>query len=221
MLAYTQSLPKLYDDWTLTVPLPEIDQPVGELDVRGARQGLRATASCTSTSHAIDGQRATATTRSSRTSARGRRSSATRSSCTSAIRAHDATVATPDRRRRPLPARARAGRCSTARRRAYTPRTWVILDDVSASRDAMERRRRRISSMRSCASSTRTTRSRVDRVRRHRAHEARARPACSTSIARALRDRARARGRRRCDRLRGRARRGDASCSPASRPTTR
>ena len=36
MLAYTQSLPKLYDDWTLDVPLPEVDQPVGELalDVR-------------------------------------------------------------------------------------------------------------------------------------------------------------------------------------------
>ena len=33
MLAYTQSLPKLYDDWTLTVPLPDVDQPVGELDI--------------------------------------------------------------------------------------------------------------------------------------------------------------------------------------------
>jgi hypothetical protein len=33
MLAYTQSLPRLYDDWTLTVPLPEVDQPVGTLDV--------------------------------------------------------------------------------------------------------------------------------------------------------------------------------------------
>ena len=31
LLAYTQSLPRLYDDWSLTVPLPEVDLPVGEV----------------------------------------------------------------------------------------------------------------------------------------------------------------------------------------------
>ncbi len=32
MIAYTQSLPKLYSDWTLTIPLPEVDEPVGTMN---------------------------------------------------------------------------------------------------------------------------------------------------------------------------------------------
>ena len=52
LIAYTQSVQKLYDDYTLTVPLPEVDLPVGDLqfDVR-----MKGCANCevTSTSHKI------------------------------------------------------------------------------------------------------------------------------------------------------------------------
>ena len=46
MLAYTQSLPKLYDDWTLTVPLPEVDQPVGDVSTSRCASRAARTASC-------------------------------------------------------------------------------------------------------------------------------------------------------------------------------
>ncbi|MGE5183036.1 MAG: VIT domain-containing protein, partial [Acidobacteriota bacterium] len=53
LLAYTQSLPELYDDWTLTVPLPEVDRPVGELDATVRVAGC-AGCELSSTSHAIN-----------------------------------------------------------------------------------------------------------------------------------------------------------------------
>jgi hypothetical protein len=33
LVVHTQSLPRLYDDWTLVVPLSELDLPVGVFDV--------------------------------------------------------------------------------------------------------------------------------------------------------------------------------------------
>jgi hypothetical protein len=53
MVAYTQSLPKLYSDWTLSVPLPEVDQPVGTLDVSVRVKGC-AGCELSSTSHRIE-----------------------------------------------------------------------------------------------------------------------------------------------------------------------
>ncbi len=32
--AYTQTLPRLYDDWTLTVPLPDLDEPVDDVAIK-------------------------------------------------------------------------------------------------------------------------------------------------------------------------------------------
>jgi len=136
VLAYTQSLPRLYSDWTLSVPLPEIDQPVGEVafDVT-----IRGCANCevTSTSHRI----------------------------TVARKGEDALVSynkTSDKIGDSLVLRVRDTRQEVAvahhtdgggsylmvrtpaqlerKAREYRPRTWVILDDVSASRGAMERR---------------------------------------------------------------------------------
>ncbi|MEO8701270.1 MAG: VIT domain-containing protein, partial [Kofleriaceae bacterium] len=155
LLAYTQSMPKLYDDWTLTVPLPEVDLPVGELafDVR-----VKGCANCevTSTSHKIavkrtgddavvsykepnarigdslvlhvrDKRKQTVTAFHTVKSAEGR----TRSSAEGDAKSTDGADTF-------VMVRARPELAQTAR--AYRPRTWVILDDVSASRDVMARR---------------------------------------------------------------------------------
>ena len=136
MLAYTQSLPRLYSDWSLSVPLPEIDQPVGEVafDVT-----VRGCANCeiTSTSHRITvdrkGEDAIVTYRG--------RSEQIGDSLV--LRVRDArqevrVAAHADGGDAYLMVRAPAELARTAR--AYRPRTWVILDDVSASRSAMERK---------------------------------------------------------------------------------
>ncbi len=136
MLAYTQSLPKLYDDWTLTVPFPEVDQKVGELafDVR-----IKDCATCelSSTSHQIaqrlDGNDVVVTYR-----AHG---ADLGDSLVVHVRdtRHTATVAThtDDTGTYEL-VRAPAELGGAAQ--PYRKRTWVILDDVSASRDALARR---------------------------------------------------------------------------------
>src|SRR5260221_13056647 len=53
MLAYTQSLPKLYDDWTLTVPLPEGDTLAGTMDAALRVKGC-GKRELTTTSHQIN-----------------------------------------------------------------------------------------------------------------------------------------------------------------------
>jgi tetratricopeptide (TPR) repeat protein len=136
VLAYTQSLPKLYDDWTLTVPLPEVDQPVGEL---GFTVRVKGCANCelTSPSHAIT------VTRSG--------DDALLSYTQTGARAGDSLVVhVRDTRHTPHVATYKDGAESYLMVRApadlaagpttYRPRNWVILDDVSASRDAMARR---------------------------------------------------------------------------------
>ena len=138
MLAYTQSLPSLYSDWTLTVPLPEVDQPVGDVDVAVRDERLRELRAVVDESS--DHRRAQRRRRDrARTTARRRRS-ATRSSL------HVARPAQAGDRRDAHRA-ATSIICWCARRpmlgsepREYRPRTWVILDDVSASRGAIELR---------------------------------------------------------------------------------
>ena len=136
MLAYTQSLPKLYDDWTITVPFPEVDTKVGELafDVR-----VKDCATCelSSTSHQIaqrlDGQDVIVTYR-----AHG---AVLGDSLVIHVRdpRRTATVAThTDDTGTYALVRAPADLHGAAQ--PYKRRSWVILDDVSASRDALARR---------------------------------------------------------------------------------
>jgi tetratricopeptide (TPR) repeat protein len=136
MVAYTQSLPQLYGDWTLTVPLPDVDVPVGDVafDVTIAR-----CASCeiTSTSHKIEVARAGDDARVTYHASgaklgdslvlhvRDARGGAMVSDATDGGE-HFVMVRAP----------AELGGASLA----YKPRTWVIVDDVSASRDAFARR---------------------------------------------------------------------------------
>lgn len=136
MLAYTQSLPKLYDDWTLTVPLPEVDQPVGELDVAVRVKGC-ANCELTSTSHHVEVERTgdDAIVRYKR--------SGERIGDSFVVHVRDRRRATTVATRgeggdRYLMVRAPVA-LGTAPR-VYRPRTWVILDDVSASRSALELR---------------------------------------------------------------------------------
>jgi hypothetical protein len=136
LIAYTQSLPKLYDDYTLAVPLPEVDLPVGELsfDVR-----MKGCANCEimSTSHKVkverSGNDAIVSYREGR-----------------AEIGDSLVLKVRDKRKEPIVAshtsgdgqfvmvRARPDLKTTARE--YRKRTWVILDDVSASRDVFTRR---------------------------------------------------------------------------------
>lgn len=136
VLAYTQSLPRLYDDWTLTVPLPEVDQPVGEL---GFHVRVKGCANCelTSPSHAITVARAGDDAVVSYTQANAQAGD----SLVLHVRdsRHAPTIASyTDGQDRYVMVRASAD--LTTGPVPYRPRTWVILDDVSASRDAMARR---------------------------------------------------------------------------------
>ncbi|HEY4175910.1 MAG TPA: VIT domain-containing protein [Kofleriaceae bacterium] len=136
MVAYTQSLPKLYDDWTLSVPLPELDQPVGEVafDVT-----LRGCGNCevTSPSHAITVDRKGSDAIVSYHKTGGKLGDSL------VLRVRDTRTATTTAKATDgadhfLMVRAPSVLPNVAR--TYKPHQWVILDDVSASRGAMERR---------------------------------------------------------------------------------
>ncbi len=136
MLGYTQSLPKLYDDWTLTVPLPELDQPVGQLSFAVRVKGC-ANCELSSPSHAVtvghDGDDAILTYQKT-----GERLG---DSLVVHVRdtRHAATVASHhDADGTYLMVRAPSDLRAAAH--PYHQRSWVIVDDVSASRGAMERR---------------------------------------------------------------------------------
>jgi hypothetical protein len=136
MVAYTQSLPRLYDDWTLTVPLPEVDLPVGAFDVSVRIKGC-ANCEIASTSHRVDVTR------------EGRDAIATYHHAGEQI-GDSFVVHVRDPRKRTTIARGerggdrylmvRADSAITGAAPAYRPRTWVILDDVSASRSRLELR---------------------------------------------------------------------------------
>ncbi|HVK86145.1 MAG TPA: VIT domain-containing protein, partial [Kofleriaceae bacterium] len=136
MLAYTQSLPRLYGDWSIDVPLPEIDQPVGEVAFDVTVKGC-AQCEITSTSHPVKvepkGADAIVTYRNTKETigdslvlhVRDPRRQATVASHTQGDESYVMVRAASE-----LPREVQT----------YRPRTWVILDDVSASRGAMERR---------------------------------------------------------------------------------
>ncbi len=136
MIAYTQSLPKLYNDWTLSIPLPEVDEPVGEMVVSATIKGC-ANCELSSPGRQIEVKRAGD------------------DAVVSYKRAGDKigdsfVVHVRDARQQATVATAVDGRDSYLMLRApvevggaareYRPRTWVILDDVSASRSPMELR---------------------------------------------------------------------------------
>jgi Vault protein inter-alpha-trypsin domain/von Willebrand factor type A domain/FecR protein len=133
MLAYTQSLSKLYDDWTLTIPLPEVDQPVGAMDV-SVRVKRCASCELSSPSHAIavthDGDDAIVTFR----------QRAVTIGDSFVLRVRDAraqvTVAEAHEAGEHYVLVRAPGELAGAAA-PYRPRTWVILDDVSASRDRL------------------------------------------------------------------------------------
>ncbi|MEO7729333.1 MAG: VIT domain-containing protein, partial [Kofleriaceae bacterium] len=133
MLAYTQSLPRLYDDWTLTVPLPEVDQPVGAIDV-SVRVKRCANCELSSPSHAIavthEGDDAIVTVHQARVTIGD--------SFVLRVRDARAEVTVAEAREggeHYLMVRAPGEHAEAAA--PYRPRTWVILDDVSASRDRL------------------------------------------------------------------------------------
>ena len=136
--AYTQPLPRLYDDWTLTVPMPDLDDPVGEVAMN-VRIADCARCEIASPSHAVevarDGDAAIVTYRKA-----GERLG---DSLVLTVRdpATEARVARLyDDGQQYLLVRDRVALRADAIAGAYRPRTWVILADHSASRGALERR---------------------------------------------------------------------------------
>ncbi len=132
VLAYTQSLPKLYDDYTLTIPLPETDQPVGRLDASVRVKGC-ANCELASPSHAIDVER-----RGNDAIVHYHRDN-DKLGDSFVLHVRDprrapVLTAKTDGADRYVMVRARPELAQTPV--AYRPHTWVILDDVSASRDA-------------------------------------------------------------------------------------
>jgi len=134
MVAYTQSLPKLYTDWTLAIPMPEVDQPVGELVMTTRIKGC-ANCELTSPSHAISVER------SGEDAVVRYRRAGDKIGDAFVIHVRDArrqtTVATKtEGSDRYVMVRAPVELGNAPRE--YRPRTWVILDDVSASRSELE-----------------------------------------------------------------------------------
>jgi len=139
MLAYTQSLPKLYDDYTITVPLPEVDEAVGSFDVAVKVKGC-ANCELVSTSHPITTERSgdDATVKVHRENVKLGDSFVLHVRDTR----HRTTVATAnDAGDKFVLVRAPVELGTTAK--VYKPRTWIVLDDVSASRSTPELRAQR------------------------------------------------------------------------------
>lgn len=140
ILAYTQPLPRLYDDWTLSVPLPDLDAPVDavKFNVRIADCGA---CEIHSPSHAVevarDGAAAIVTYAAS--------GADVGDSLVLTVRDEDRAdrvAQVVDGAHQYLLVRARPDLAADAGGDAapYAPRKWIILDDVSASRGALERR---------------------------------------------------------------------------------
>ncbi len=134
MIAYTQSLPKLYSDWTLSIPLPEVDEPVGEMTVSATLKGC---GNCEVTS---PGQQVSVE-RAGNDAVVKLRHAGQKIGDSFVVHVResrkDATVAVKtDGKDRYMMVRAAAELAAQARE--YRPRTWVLLDDVSASRGMYE-----------------------------------------------------------------------------------
>lgn len=137
ILAYTQPLVRTYDDVTLTVPLPDLEQPVADVDLSVKVVGCGG-CELASPSHAIavtrDGADALVTYH-----AKGERlgdSLVLRVRAPGAPVTQVATATGGAERYLLLRARPDLGAATPVER----PRRWVILDDTSASRGAFERR---------------------------------------------------------------------------------
>jgi hypothetical protein len=134
MLAYTESVPKLYDDYTVTVPLPEVDERVGVFDVN-VRVKHCANCELVSTSHPVTTERSgeDAIVRVHRTNEK------LGDSFVLHVRdpRHETTVATAEDGADHF-MMVRAPIELAKRTKQYKPRSWVILDDVSASRGTPE-----------------------------------------------------------------------------------
>ncbi|MBP6838785.1 MAG: FecR domain-containing protein [Kofleriaceae bacterium] len=137
MLAYTQSLPRLYDDWTLAVPLPEVDGPVGTLAMKVRIDDCGA-CEVHSPSHPVtvsrDGAAAIVTYQEAGAKIGDSLVLTVRDPETSARVARHAEGGQTY-----LGVRARPQLAAPAAAE-HRARTWVILDDVSASRGRSERR---------------------------------------------------------------------------------
>ncbi|MCB9563354.1 MAG: FecR domain-containing protein [Kofleriaceae bacterium] len=138
LVTYDQALPRLYDDWTLTVPLPDLDDPVDDVafKVRIADCG---TCEVHSPSHAVevahDGDAAVVTYR--------RAGEPVGDSLVLTVRdpdRADRVAAAHDDGHDYLLVRTRPDLTAGLAVAEHRPRRWVILDDVSGSRDSLERR---------------------------------------------------------------------------------
>ena len=136
-VVYTQALPQLYDTWTLRVPIPDVDQPVEQVDV-AVRIANCATCEVRSTSHQINIVRTGQDVMVSYAARNVKvgdslvlhvRDAAAQTTVATATDSHGDYMLV----RAPL-------RLDTSTAAVYQPRTWVILNDVSASRSAMDRR---------------------------------------------------------------------------------
>lgn len=134
MVAYTQSLPKLYSDYTLTIPLPEVDQPVADMVVSARIKGC-GNCELSSPSHQVVVER-------SGEDAIVKYHRAAETIGDSFVvhvrdtRKQTQTATHVDGSDKFLLVRAPADVAGGAQE--YRPRTWVILDDVSASRSPLE-----------------------------------------------------------------------------------
>ena len=138
ILAYTQPLARTYDDVTLTVPLPDLETPVGDVELRVQVVGCGG-CELASPSHAITVERTGADAAVSY-HARGERlgdSLILRIRQPAAPAATVASTITDSKRYLVLRARPDA---AAAVAPADRPHRWIILDDTSASRGAVERR---------------------------------------------------------------------------------
>lgn len=138
IVAYTQSLPRLYDDWTLTVPMPELDDAVDELAMK-VRIADCGTCEVHSPSHPVevahDGDAAVVTYKKAGAEVGDSLVLTVRDPAKNArvAKANDGDV-------QYLLVRGRPDLADGAVAGERSPRRWVILDDVSASRGALERR---------------------------------------------------------------------------------
>jgi tetratricopeptide (TPR) repeat protein len=140
VLAYTQSLPRLYDDWTLTVPLPEVDAAVDEV-VFNVRVKDCAACELHSPSHAVnvakDGDDAIVTYKGAGEEIGDSLVLVARDPRTEA---QVATHTTSDGQFVAVRARPDLGAGANQPADTYRQRSWVIVDDVSASRGNLERK---------------------------------------------------------------------------------
>jgi hypothetical protein len=134
MVAYTQSIPQLYSDWTLEVPLPEVDQAVGDFVV-SAR-----IANCANCELSAPGQQVAVERTGNDAIVKLHKTSATIGD-SFVVHVREGAAATrvaqhEDGKDRYLMVRAPAELGNAPRE--HRARTWVILDDVSASRSTYE-----------------------------------------------------------------------------------